>query len=190
MADLQWGRVSSRQLYEAGASGARITRWSRSGYLRRVLPRVYGVGHVAESVEADLMAAIHYAGPGAALSHSTALWWHELLEHRPARIAVSTPHKCAPLAGVEVHARRRVEVVHRRRLPTTTVPQALLDFAATAAISSVVRALADLPKQGSKEPWKLRQNYAVDLRALRYGSLEDGAMTFSRRVPAAQKVPA
>jgi monooxygenase len=54
----------------------------------------------------------------------------------------------------------------------------------------VLRSIADLPKQGSKEPWKLRQNYAVDLRALRYGSLEDGAMGFSRRVPAPRRVAA
>jgi cation diffusion facilitator CzcD-associated flavoprotein CzcO len=54
----------------------------------------------------------------------------------------------------------------------------------------VLRAIDQLPKQGSKEPWKLRQNYAVDLRTLRYGSLEDGAMTFSRRVRAPEKVPA
>jgi hypothetical protein len=54
----------------------------------------------------------------------------------------------------------------------------------------VLRAVADLPKQGSKEPWKLRQNYAIDLRSLRYGSLEDGAMTFARRVRAPRPVPA
>jgi cation diffusion facilitator CzcD-associated flavoprotein CzcO len=54
----------------------------------------------------------------------------------------------------------------------------------------VLRAIDQLPKQGSKEPWKLRQNYAVDLRTLRYGSLEDGAMTFSRRVPAPERVAA
>jgi monooxygenase len=52
----------------------------------------------------------------------------------------------------------------------------------------VLRSIEDLPKQGSKEPWKLRQNYAVDLRALRYGSLDDGAMQFSRRVPAPSRV--
>jgi monooxygenase len=62
----------------------------------------------------------------------------------------------------------------------------ILDFSS----GYVLRAVADLPKQGSKEPWKLRQNYAVDLRALRYGTLEDGAMTFSRRVPAPAPVPA
>jgi monooxygenase len=62
----------------------------------------------------------------------------------------------------------------------------LLDFSS----GYVLRAVAELPKQGSKEPWKLRQNYAVDLRALRYGALEDGAMTFSRSVPAPDRVPA
>jgi cation diffusion facilitator CzcD-associated flavoprotein CzcO len=62
----------------------------------------------------------------------------------------------------------------------------ILDFSS----GYVVRAVAELPKQGSKEPWKLRQNYAVDLRALRYGPLEDGAMTFSRRVRSAEPVAA
>ncbi len=62
----------------------------------------------------------------------------------------------------------------------------LLDFTS----GYVLRSIAELPKQGSKEPWKLRQNYAVDLRALRYGPLEDGAMRFSRRLRVPQRVPA
>jgi monooxygenase len=64
--------------------------------------------------------------------------------------------------------------------PTVT-EQPLLDFNS----GYVLRALEGLPKQGSKEPWKLRQNYPLDLRSMRYGSLEDGAMEFSRRLPAA-----
>ena len=43
----------------------------------------------------------------------------------------------------------------------------------------VKRALADLPKQGPGAPWQLKMNYAVDLRALRHGSLTDSAMEFS-----------
>src|SRR3569833_2808144 len=39
----------------------------------------------------------------------------------------------------------------------------LLDFTS----GYVLRSLAELPKQGSKEPWKLRQNYPLDLRSLR-----------------------
>ena len=69
--------------------------------------------------------------------------------------------------------------------PSVT-PEPILDFTS----GYVVRSVADLPKQGSKEPWKLRQNYAVDLRKLRYAPLEDGAMQFKRKVVAPQKVVA
>jgi monooxygenase len=68
----------------------------------------------------------------------------------------------------------------------TVVPEPIMDFNS----GYVLRAVADLPKQGSKEPWKLRQNYAIDLRSLRYGSLDDGEMRFERRVRAGERVPA
>ena len=42
----------------------------------------------------------------------------------------------------------------------------------------VQRAQGILPKQGSKVPWKVHQNYALDLLALRLGSVEDGSMEF------------
>ena len=44
----------------------------------------------------------------------------------------------------------------------------------------IQRALAKQPKQGSKRPWKLYQNYALDLLSLRFGSMRDKAMVFSR----------
>jgi len=53
----------------------------------------------------------------------------------------------------------------------------LLDFNS----GYVLRALDGLPKQGSKEPWKLRQSYPFDLRAMRRGLLVDGSMQFERR---------
>jgi monooxygenase len=42
----------------------------------------------------------------------------------------------------------------------------------------VQRALHKLPKQGSKLPWKLHQNYAFDIMMLRYGRVDDGVMEF------------
>ncbi len=59
----------------------------------------------------------------------------------------------------------------------------LLDFSA----GYVMRSVDQLPKQGSRNPWNLRMNYALDLRALRYGPLEDDAMRFSSR---SQPLPA
>ncbi|HEY2034620.1 MAG TPA: NAD(P)/FAD-dependent oxidoreductase [Rhizomicrobium sp.] len=44
----------------------------------------------------------------------------------------------------------------------------------------VQRALEVLPKQGMKKPWKLYQNYALDLITLRYGKVDDGTLTFSK----------
>jgi monooxygenase len=48
----------------------------------------------------------------------------------------------------------------------------------------VQRSLASLPKQGSRTPWRLHQNYIRDVALMRRGSLDDEGMTFQRRVPA------
>ena len=72
---------------------------------------------------------------------------------------------------------------HRIATPTVSDPsiteEPLLDFNS----GYVLRALDHLPKQGSKEPWKLRQNYPVDLRMLRHGQIDDGTMRFSDPSP-------
>jgi cation diffusion facilitator CzcD-associated flavoprotein CzcO len=43
----------------------------------------------------------------------------------------------------------------------------------------IQRAAGKLPQQGSKIPWKLHQNYALDIVMLRFGSVDDGVMHFS-----------
>ncbi|WP_027579907.1 NAD(P)/FAD-dependent oxidoreductase [Bradyrhizobium sp. Ai1a-2] len=43
----------------------------------------------------------------------------------------------------------------------------------------VQRSIAKLPKQGSKRPWRLYQNYALDIVSLRYGKVDDGVMQYS-----------
>lgn len=42
----------------------------------------------------------------------------------------------------------------------------------------VLRALDALPRQGSKTPWRLHQNYVKDLSMMRYGRVDDGTMEF------------
>jgi cyclohexanone monooxygenase len=42
----------------------------------------------------------------------------------------------------------------------------------------VQRALPMLPKQGDRKPWKLYQNYLLDLLTLRFGKVDDGVMRF------------
>lgn len=43
------------------------------------------------------------------------------------------------------------------------------------------RSLSRLPSQGSRRPWRLRQNYPFDLVMLRHGRIEDEGVRFYRR---------
>ncbi len=67
-----------------------------------------------------------------------------------------------------------------RRTDPTVTEEPFLDFSS----GYVQRAIEQLPKQGSKKPWKLYQNYLLDLITLRYGAVNDGTMEFIRRQPA------
>jgi len=49
----------------------------------------------------------------------------------------------------------------------------------------VLRSLNTLPRQGSKTPWRLHQNYMKDLSMMRYGRVDDGTMEF-KAAPIAQ----
>jgi cation diffusion facilitator CzcD-associated flavoprotein CzcO len=51
----------------------------------------------------------------------------------------------------------------------------LLDFSS----GYVQRAISRLPKQGPKAPWRLYQNYLIDLLGFRYGKVEDGVIELS-----------
>lgn len=44
----------------------------------------------------------------------------------------------------------------------------------------VLRALDYLPKAGSRTPWRLKQNYLLDLRLIRHGKVDDEALRFSK----------
>ena len=51
----------------------------------------------------------------------------------------------------------------------------------------VQRSLHKFPKQGTRKPWRLNQNYALDLVSLGLGRLEDGAMKFEGEKRAAER---
>jgi monooxygenase len=47
----------------------------------------------------------------------------------------------------------------------------------------VLRAAANLPKQATKKPWLIRQNYILDLFTMKLSRLEDGIVRFGATVP-------
>ncbi|HVU00943.1 MAG TPA: NAD(P)/FAD-dependent oxidoreductase [Polyangiaceae bacterium] len=69
---------------------------------------------------------------------------------------------------------------YRKCTPRLTDPTLSEEPWADLSSGYIQRKLHLFPKQGSKRPWRLHQNYALDLLNLEYSSLTDGAMEFSR----------
>jgi monooxygenase len=86
---------------------------------------------------------------------------------------LTSEYVCRVLAHMDAYG-------YRKSSPEISDPsvkeEPLLDFTS----GYVQRSLHEFPKQGSKEPWKLRQNYVRDIRTIRRGALDDGALKFSR----------
>jgi monooxygenase len=83
---------------------------------------------------------------------------------------------CRLLKHMDEHGWRQC-TPHNRDPSVTEEP--FIDFSS----GYVLRAIEQFPKQGSKAPWRLYQNYARDILALRFGTLEDAAMVFSNPEP-------
>jgi len=67
----------------------------------------------------------------------------------------------------------------RQVTPTSRDVEAAAPFVEHFSSGYVQRALARLPKQGRKSPWRVYQNYFRDLLALRWSRIDDGALVFS-----------
>ena len=62
----------------------------------------------------------------------------------------------------------------------------MLDFSS----GYVQRSIAKFPKQGSRAPWRLYQNYILDILTLGHGAIEDGVMEFSAPRPVSEPLQA
>ena len=93
---------------------------------------------------------------------------------------LTSEYVCRLLAHMDAHG-------YSKSVPEITDPTVteapLLDFTS----GYVLRSLDKFPKQGSKEPWKLRQNYVLDIGTIRRGAIDDGAMQFSSTAPREQR---
>lgn len=89
---------------------------------------------------------------------------------------LSCEYVCRLLNHMQEHGYR--QCTPRNNDPTLTA-EPWLDFTS----GYVQRAMAQLPKQGSRKPWKLYQNYIRDLITLRYGRIDDGVMEFRKKPP-------
>ncbi|MET3389379.1 cation diffusion facilitator CzcD-associated flavoprotein CzcO [Variovorax sp. 1140] len=79
---------------------------------------------------------------------------------------------CRVLNHMEKHGWRQCTP---RNTDPSLEPEPWLDFSS----GYVQRAVDRFPKQGSRAPWRVYQNYARDLVSLRFGSVDDGVMEFA-----------
>ena len=68
----------------------------------------------------------------------------------------------------------------RQCVPRNTDPGMALEPWIDFSSGYIQRALHLFPRQGTRKPWKLYQNYARDLLSLRFGSVRDSAMVFTK----------
>ena len=78
---------------------------------------------------------------------------------------------CRLLRYMDEHGVRRV-VAPR---DPSVAEERLIDFSS----GYILRALDELPRQGDREPWKLRQNYLKDVRSINRDRVDDGVLTFA-----------
>jgi len=72
--------------------------------------------------------------------------------------------------------RRRGETVVAPRPDPDVRERRFLEFTS----GYIERALPELPRQGDRGPWRLKQSYIADLVNLRFGRLADGVLHFSK----------
>lgn len=84
---------------------------------------------------------------------------------------LTSRYVCRLLNHMDAHGYR--QCTPRRTDPSVT-EEPIVNFTS----GYVQRAIHTLPHQGSKRPWKLYQNYLLDLMMTRLGALNDGIMQF------------
>jgi hypothetical protein len=126
-----------------------------TGFLFPKLPGVFAVGHPGTSPEADLFAAVLYAGPDAALGGMSAGLWRDLVKWRTAEaIEVWTPRRKSSVRAshpanqlgkpVLVRGRRGFRRQDWQGIPTVPIPQIVLELARTEDVNLVRFVLSNL----------------------------------------------
>jgi Protein of unknown function (DUF559) len=153
----QFGHVTWAQLRRLGVAEGTIRRWTATGYLIPVLPRVYAVGHVADDDRTRLLSLALFAGPDAALSHGTAAHWRGWLRYPVKAIHISTPRRIRTrFRSVVFHNERDIERELVNGVPCTTVSQTVLDVAAMESRKLAHRCLAQLDYERKLSPDAIR----------------------------------
>jgi predicted transcriptional regulator of viral defense system len=199
LAGRQHGLVTRQQLVAAGLASRAIDYRLRTGRLHRIHAGVYAVGHRPVSPHAYALAAVLACGPGAALSHGSAVTLWGLSKHWRTPREVTTRTARQP-ARVRVHRSKTLtamDVTDHYGIPVTTPARTLLDIAERLTDPALARAVNDLrlarylsladlaelldrhaPTRATK---RLRPHLAHPHRAPTRSEFEDAFLAFAQR---------
>ncbi len=136
-----------------------------------VLKLMSGLQLVVDDVPVDLSKTMAYKGMmfsdvpnlASAFGYTNASW--------TLKCDLTAEYVCRLLNHMDQHG--YAQCTPRVNDPGLT-EEPVLDFTS----GYVLRALHTLPRQGSKTPWRLHQNYVKDLSMMRFGRVDDGTMEF------------
>jgi monooxygenase len=135
-----------------------------------------GIEIVVDGEPVDVSKTMGYKGlmlsgvpnAAAALGYTNASW--------TLKCELTCEYVCRLINYMDARGYRQVIPVNRD--PSVT-PEPFIDFNS----GYVLRSIDKFPKQGSKPPWRLYQNYPRDILALRHGEIDDEALEFSAGAP-------
>jgi predicted transcriptional regulator of viral defense system len=147
LADAQHGVLSRRQMLGLGLTRSMIETGLGTGRLTPLHPGVYALGHRRLRREGSWLAAVLWAGPGAALSHREAAALHGLRASSRSRTDVTTARRMRrPPPGIETHHTSTLPAEDRsvaEGIPVTSVARTLVDLAGVVARDSLAKALRE-----------------------------------------------
>jgi len=144
LATRQYGVVGRDQLHDLGYSDPSIKRAVAAGRLHAWHRSVFAVGHRDLNRHALCMAAILFRGPGALISYQSAIWLWGMERTLEVPVNVSVPWRGHAHGGPALHhcpALRDEDATMIERLPVTSVPRTLLDYASAAKKFRLERAI-------------------------------------------------
>ena len=136
-----------------------------------VLKLMSGLQLTVDGVPVDLSKTITYKGmmysdvPNvvSAFGYTNASW--------TLKCDLTADYVCRLLKHMDQHG-------YAQCTPRVNDPELTAEPAIDFTSGYVLRALHTLPRQGSKTPWRVHQNYVKDLSMLRFGRVDDGTMEF------------
>ena len=140
----EWSVLSLDELRECGLSSDQVGHRVRKGWLHRVYPAVYAVGHPRLSVEGRLAAVKSFRGH-AFLAYFVAASLWEFVDwdgRHPEVLVVRAGVKRRP--GIVVHRTDRLElwdVMRYKRIPITSPARTIVDLAAIGNYTLLRRAV-------------------------------------------------